>query len=158
MFDLDGVVADLMKRYAAAVNATDSAAYRKLFTHDAVRSPPGVDLEVGPDAIANGEQADYDVYDFDIEMTRRDALALSDDYVFCFLEVHAKLTARDGGTSKNINALKSFLLERQPSGEWRREPPPPWRWPGICRHRRAGDGADHRRQNRSAPALAPCGR
>ncbi len=108
----------LTESYAAAVNAGDAEAYKLLFTDDAIRIPPGLGLEIGPDAIGSSEGADYREWKFDIAMETLDALELSDRWVFGTVKVEADLTAHSGTETKHLTAFKSFLLERQPDDRW----------------------------------------
>jgi ketosteroid isomerase-like protein len=58
MIDANEVLKAMCEKYQAAVNANDSAAYRKLFAADAIGIPPGSEPERGPDEIAKSEQKD----------------------------------------------------------------------------------------------------
>ena len=82
MSPADGVVRSMCERYASAVNASDSVAYSKLFTQDAIRRPPGSEPEYGPDQIQEGEQADYDVAKWSIRSTPIDALQIAEDWIY----------------------------------------------------------------------------
>ena len=104
--------------YANAVNAGDSAAYAKLFTPDAIRVPPGSELERGPDEISRGEQASYDWAQLSIQSTPADVFELSERYIYALAEVEGEAVARADGAKSAFRATKAWLLQRQPSGEW----------------------------------------
>ncbi len=114
----DEVVDAMCRRYASAVNANDSVAYSRLFTGDAIRVPPGTDPEHGPEQIQQGEQADYDVARWSIESRRLDALQLADEWIYGIAHVDAITTAHADGTTSSFRATKTWLLRKQPSGEW----------------------------------------
>lgn len=113
------VVRSMCDAYASAVNASDSAAYGRLFTPDAIRIPPGAELEHGPDEIAKGEQAGYDDYQLTIRSTPVDVIELGDEWIYALANVEGEAVARADGSSSTFRATKAWLLHRLPSGEWR---------------------------------------
>jgi uncharacterized protein (TIGR02246 family) len=119
MIDAMEIVETMCERYQAAVSANDSVAYGKLFCADAIRVPPGSEPENGPDAIAQSEQKDYDVATWRVRSRALDALRIDDDWVYGFAEADVTTVPHDGGATKSFKATKSWLLRRQPSGEWR---------------------------------------
>ncbi len=82
MSEPDEVLMAMSAAYASAVNAGDSRTYATLFAPDAIRMPPGADLGHGPDEIRKAEQADYDQAAWTVSFTPRDALAITDDWVY----------------------------------------------------------------------------
>lgn len=118
MSNADEIVRSMCERYASAVNANDSVAYSKLFAADAIRMPPGSDPEHGPEEIRQGEQADYDVARWSIRSAPLDALQIADDWIYGIAHVDATTTAHSDGAKTDIKATKTWLLNRQPSGEW----------------------------------------
>ena len=112
------VVRSMCDAYARAVNASDSAAYGKLFTQDAIRIPPGSELERGPDDIAKGEQAGYDEGRMSIRSTPADVVELGDGWIYALAHVEGDYVAHTDGTRSEFRATKAWLLEQQPSGEW----------------------------------------
>jgi uncharacterized protein (TIGR02246 family) len=118
MSHAEEVVRSMCERYASAVNANDSMAYSKLFTQDAVRIPPGSEPEYGPDQIREGEQADYDVAKWSIQSTPIDALQITEDWIYGIAHVDATTTAYADGAKSSFGATKTWLLQRQASGEW----------------------------------------
>jgi uncharacterized protein (TIGR02246 family) len=118
MSNADEVVAAMCQAYAGAVNATDSKAYGKLFTADAIRVPPGSEPEYGPDQIRKGEQADYDIATWNIRSTPLDALRIDDRWVYGIAHVDVTTTAHADGAMSTFQATKTWLLQKQTSGEW----------------------------------------
>ena len=112
------VVRLMCDAYAAAVNAGDSTAYRRLFTNEAIRIPPGSELERGPDAIQRGEQASDDEGALKIVSTPLDVVQLSEDWIYALADVDGVFESHDGEQRSNFRATKAWLLQRQPSGEW----------------------------------------
>lgn len=112
------VLESMCERYASAVNAGDSAAYSRLFTEDAIRMPPGVQPERGRNDIRRGEQADYDVASWSIRSAPIDALRIAADWMYGIALVDATTVAHSDGARTLIKATKTWLLRRQPSGEW----------------------------------------
>ena len=112
------IVGDLCRAYARAVNAGDSEAYARLFASDAVRIPPGQPLEHGREQIRAGEQASYDAVALEIRSTPRDALRLADEWIYAIADVEGAATAHADGARSTFRATKTWLLRRQPSGEW----------------------------------------
>jgi ketosteroid isomerase-like protein len=108
----------MCQRYASAVNANDSVEYSKLFAPNAIRMPPGSEPEHGPDEIRYGEQADYDVTRWSIRSTPVDALQIADNWVYGIAHVDTTTTAHADGATTNIKATKTWLLNKQASGEW----------------------------------------
>ena len=53
----------------------------KLFAEDAIRIPPGSELEHGPDEIRQGEQRDYDIAKWTVQSRALDALRIDDDCI-----------------------------------------------------------------------------
>lgn len=113
------VVEEMCGRYQAAVNANDSEAYGRLFAPDAIRIPPGSQPEHGPEAIARSEQSDYDTARWTIRSTPMDALGIAEDWVYGIAHVDVTTVAHDDGASRSFEATKTWLLHREPSGEWR---------------------------------------
>ena len=118
MTDAMEIIETMCKRYGAAVSANDSVAYGKLFCDDAIRVPPGCEPQRGPAAIARGEQDDYDLATFTCESRPLDALRIDDARVYGLAEAAVTTVAHQGGAPRSFKANKSWLLERQPSGEW----------------------------------------
>jgi uncharacterized protein (TIGR02246 family) len=105
--------------YASAVNAGDSATYATLFANDAIRMPPGAELEFGPEAIRAAEQADYDGANWNVRFTPRDALAISDDWVYGIADGEVTISPHTGGEPADVRLTVTWLYERQsPSGDW----------------------------------------
>lgn len=114
----DEVVADLCERYAGAVSANDSLAYSRLFAGDAIRIPPGADPEHGPEEIRRGEQADYDVATWTVTSKPLDALEIVDGWIYGVARADVSTTRRDTGETSHFQATKTWLLRREPTGEW----------------------------------------
>lgn len=112
------VVRSMCDAYARAVNGSDSAAYGRLFTHDAIRIPPGSELERGRDDIAKGEQAGYDEGRMSIRSTPADVVELGDGWIYALAHVEGDYVAHSDGTKTEFRATKAWLLEQQPTGEW----------------------------------------
>ncbi len=118
MVDAFEVVKSMCKRYQAAVSANDSSAYRKLFAADAIRIPPGSELERGPEEISKSEQRDYDIARWSIESRPLDALQIDHDSIYGIAHVDITTVARADGAAKSFKATKTWLLQREPPGEW----------------------------------------
>ena len=112
------VVKSMCERYQAAVSANDSSAYRKLFAADAIRIPPGSELERGPEEISKSEQRDYDIAKWSIESRPLDALQIDEESIYGIAHVDISTVAHADGTTKSFNATKTWLLQREPSGAW----------------------------------------
>ena len=108
----------LCQAYASAVNASDSGSYAKLFAQDAIRMPPGAEPEYGPEAIRNGEQADYDAAQWTVKITPRDTLSLADDWLYGIGDVEVSTVAHADGATSEFRLTATWLLQRQSSGEW----------------------------------------
>jgi uncharacterized protein (TIGR02246 family) len=108
----------LCQFYARAVNASDSAAYAKLFAQDAIRMPPGMEPEYGPEAIQRSEQADYDVARWEVKITPREILPVADDWVYGIGDVEVSTVAHSDGATSNFRLTATWLLQRQSAGEW----------------------------------------
>jgi uncharacterized protein (TIGR02246 family) len=119
MTDAAAVVRSMCDAYAKAVNAADSESYAQLFTPDAIRIPPGADLEHGPEEIRKGEQAGYDDYALTIWSTPVDVVELGDRWIYALANVEGQAVAREGGASSTFRATKAWLLHREATGEWR---------------------------------------
>ena len=118
MTDALDIVSAMCIAYASAVNASDSLAYSKLFTQDAIRMPPGSEPEYGPEQIRRGEQADYDAVRLSIRSTPVDAVQASDEWVYGIAQIEGTATKHADGVTSSFRAMKTWLLQRQPSGEW----------------------------------------
>ena len=116
--DADEVVRSICESYASAVNASDSSAYSKLFAPDAIRMPPGAEPEYGPEQIRRGEQADYDAARLSIRSTPGDVVRVADDYIYAIAHIEGTATAHADGAESSFRATKTWLLQRQPSGDW----------------------------------------
>jgi uncharacterized protein (TIGR02246 family) len=112
------VVKSMCDAYAEAVNAGDSVAYAKLFTPDAIRIPPGAELEHGPEEIRKGEQAGYDEAQLSIRSTPADVVDIGERWIYALAHVEGDVVAHADGSRSTFRATKAWLLERQPSGEW----------------------------------------
>ncbi len=112
------IVRSMCIAYASAVNASDSLAYSKLFTSDAIRMPPGSEPEYGPERIRRGEQADYDAVRLSIRSTPVDAVQVSEDWVYGIAQIEGTATNHADGVMSSFRAMKTWLLQRQASGEW----------------------------------------
>ncbi|HEV3364684.1 MAG TPA: DUF4440 domain-containing protein [Acidimicrobiia bacterium] len=118
MTDAIEIVRSMCIAYASAVNASDSLAYSKLFTPDAIRMPPGSEPEHGPEQIRRGEQADYDAVRLSIRSTPVDAVQASDEWVYGVAHIEGTATNHADGVVSSFQAMKTWLLHRQASGEW----------------------------------------
>ena len=118
MTDAMETVRSMCIAYASAVNASDSLAYSKLFTSDAIRMPPGSEPEYGPEQIRRGEQADYDAVRLSIRSMPVDAVQASDDWVYGIAQIEGTATKHADGVMSSFRAMKTWLLQRQASGEW----------------------------------------
>lgn len=118
MSDATKIVESMCERYQAAVSANDSAAYGKLFCADAIRVPPGAEPEHGPREIAESEQKDYDVATWTVKSKALDALWIDNDWVYGIAEAAVTTVAHGDRTTKSFKATKTWLLRRNPSGEW----------------------------------------
>jgi uncharacterized protein (TIGR02246 family) len=115
----EAVVEALCRSYASAVNASDSAAYSELFATDAVRMPPGREVEHGREQIRNGEQADYDRVELEVRSTPGDVLRLSEDSIYAIAHIEGTATAHADGERSSFRATKTWLLRLQDDGTWR---------------------------------------
>ncbi|MFC5731160.1 MULTISPECIES: YybH family protein [Nocardioides] len=113
------VVRAMCDAYERAVNASDSDAYGRLFTPDAIRIPPGSELERGPEEIAKGEQASYDDYQLSIRSTPIDVVELGDRWIYALADVEGQAVVRADGSGSSFRATKAWLLHQLPTGEWR---------------------------------------
>lgn len=118
MIDAMEVVETMCERYQTAVSNNDSGAYRMLFAEDAIRIPPGSEPERGPDEIAQSEQRDYDAAKWTVRSAALDALRIDDSWVYGIAEVDINTVAHADGAKKSFRATKTWLLQRQPSGDW----------------------------------------
>ena len=118
MTDAMEVVGSMCIAYASAVNASDSLAYSKLFTADAIRMPPGSEPEYGPEQIRRGEQADYDAARLSIRSTPVDAVQASNEWVYGVATIEGTATNHADGMTSSFQATKTWLLQRQASGGW----------------------------------------
>ncbi len=118
MTDAMEVVETMCARYSDAVSANDSAAYKALFASDAIRVPPGSLPEHGPDQIAAGEQADYDVERYTCRSRPLDAVKIDEDHIFGLAEAAVTTERHDTGSTRSFTATKSWLIERQATGQW----------------------------------------
>lgn len=118
MIDAMEVVETMCERYQAAVSKNDSGAYRMLFAEDAIRIPPGSEPEHGPDEIARSEQSDYDLAAWTIQSSALDALRIDDNWIYGVAEVDVNTVTYAEGAKKTFRATKTWLLQRQASGEW----------------------------------------
>lgn len=119
MTDAMEIVRSMCIAYASAVNASDSLAYSRLFTRDAIRLPPGSEPEYGTEQIRRGEQADYDAVRLSIRSTPVDAVQASDEWVYGIAQIEGTATNHADGGMSSFRAMKTWLLQRQASGEWR---------------------------------------
>lgn len=113
------IVRSMCEAYAKAVNSSDSEAYGRLFTDDAIRIPPDSELEHGPEDIRRGEQALYDQAQLTIRSDPADVIQISDDWIFALAAVEGDAVAQADGSQSTFRATKAWLLHRQPSGAWR---------------------------------------
>jgi ketosteroid isomerase-like protein len=118
MIDAMEVVEMMCERYQVAVSNNDSGAYRVLFAEDAIRIPPGSEPERGREEIAQSEQRDYDAAKWTVRSAALDALRIDDDWVYGVAEVDVNTVAHTDGAKKAFQATKTWLLQRQPSGDW----------------------------------------
>jgi uncharacterized protein (TIGR02246 family) len=118
MIDANEVLKAMCEKYQAAVNANDSAAYRKLFAADAIRIPPGSEPERGPDEIAKSEQKDYDVAKWSVQFTLLDALRIDDRWVYGIAHGDVNTVAYADGATNSFKLTATWLFHREESGEW----------------------------------------
>lgn len=112
------VVRSMCAAYANAVNASDSLAYSRLFTEDAIRMPPGSEPEFGREQIRRGEQADYDGARLSIRSTPADAVQLHERWIYAIANIEGTGTNHADGATFSFRATKTWLLQGQASGEW----------------------------------------
>jgi len=118
MIDAMEVVETMCERYQTAVSNNDSAAYGNLFAEDAIRVPPGSEPEHGPAEIAQSEQKDYDVAKWSVQSKALDALRIDENWIYGVADADVNTVAWDDGATKSFRATKTWLLEKQPSGDW----------------------------------------
>lgn len=118
MSSANEVVSSMCQSYSSAVNASDSATYVRLFTEDAIRMPPGAEPEYGRDQIQAGEQADYDEAKWNVTFAPRDALPLTDDWVYGIADAEVNVVPHSGDATSDFRLTVTWLLARQASGEW----------------------------------------
>ncbi len=118
MSEADEVLKAMSDAYANAVNAGDSGKYASLFAADAIRMPPGAELERGPEEIRKAEQADYDQGTWRVKFTPRDALVINEDWVYGIADGEVSITPHDAGETKDVRLTVTWLYGRQLSGEW----------------------------------------
>lgn len=118
MSEADDVLQSMCHSYSSAVNASDSLTYSRLFTEDAIRMPPGGYPEYGPEQIRQGEQADYDAAKWNVTFSPRDALSISEHWLYGIADVEVNMVAHADGATSNFRLTVTWLLNRQPSGEW----------------------------------------
>lgn len=80
--------------------------------------PPGSEPEHGQEQIRRGEQADYDAMWLSIRSTPVDAVQASDEWVYGIAGIEGTATNHADGLTSSFQATKTWLLQRQPSGEW----------------------------------------
>ena len=113
MTDAMDVVKEMCARYQAAVSGNDSQAYGALFANDAIRVPPGSELEHGPKAIAASEQKDYDLAKWTITSHPLDALKIDDNWVYGLAEASVNTEPFSGEVPTSFKVTKSWLLHRE---------------------------------------------
>lgn len=118
MIDPMEIVEIMRERYQAAVTANDSVAYGNLFCADAIRMPPGAEPEHGRDEITRSEQRDYDEATWTVQSRPLDALWITDDCVYGIARADIRTAALSDGAEKSFRATKTWLLQKQSSGEW----------------------------------------
>ncbi|MFQ4141799.1 nuclear transport factor 2 family protein [Chlorogloeopsis sp. ULAP02] len=118
MTDANEVVKAMCKKYQAAVNASDSTAYGKLFAADAIRIPPGSEPEHGAVEISKSEQKDYDIAKWTIQSQPIDVLQIDDQWIYGIAHIDITTTAHADGTTNSFKATKTWLLHKENSGEW----------------------------------------
>ena len=118
MIDANEVVKAMCEKYSAAVSANDSVAYGKLFATDAIRIPPGLDPERGPEEILQSEQKDYDVAKWTCKSTPLDALLIDDEWVYGIAQANVNNVFYSDGATKSFKVYKTWLLHKEKSGEW----------------------------------------
>lgn len=118
MIDANAVLKTICEKYSAAVSANDSVAYRQLFAPDAIRIPPGLEPEYGPEQISKGEQKDYDVAQWTCQSTPLDALRIDDQWIYGIAQAKVNTVAYADGTTNSFTVTKTWLLHKEDSGEW----------------------------------------
>ena len=118
MIDANEVLKAICKKYSAAVSNNDSEAYGKLFAPDAIRIPPGLKPEHGPDEIAKSEQKDYDLAKWTCESTPLDALRIDDQWVYGIAQANVKTVSYADGSKNSFKVTKTWLIHREESGKW----------------------------------------
>ncbi|MDM9381386.1 nuclear transport factor 2 family protein [Chlorogloeopsis sp. ULAP01] len=118
MTDVNEVVKAMCEKYQAAVNASDSKAYQKLFAKDAIRIPPGSEPEYGPVEISKSEQKDYDIAKWSIQSKPIDVLQLDDQWIYGIVHIDITTITHADGTTNSFKATKTWLLHKENSGEW----------------------------------------
>jgi ketosteroid isomerase-like protein len=80
--------------------------------------PPGANPEYGREQIQKGEQADYDIAQWNVKFIPRDSLPIAEDWVYGIADVEVAMVAHLDGKTANFRLTVAWLLHRQPSGEW----------------------------------------
>lgn len=72
----------------------------------------------GPEEIAKSEQKDHDVAKWSIQSRPVDALRIHDNWIYGVAHVDATIVAHADGRTKSFKATKTWLLHKEPAGEW----------------------------------------
>ena len=118
MLDAHEVFQRMCEKYQAAVSANDSVAYGQLFAADAIRIPPKMQPEHGPDEISASEQKDYDVAKWTVQLTPLDVLLINDQWMYGIAQGQVNTVNLADGTTKSFETTKTWLLHQEDSGEW----------------------------------------
>jgi ketosteroid isomerase-like protein len=78
----------------------------------------GPEEREGNEQVGRSEQSDYDKAHWSIRSTPIDALQIAEDWVYGIAHVDATIVAHADGARTEAEATKTWLLRRQPTGEW----------------------------------------
>jgi ketosteroid isomerase-like protein len=103
--------------YPVNVKTRNIAAYRAMYTADAVWSPPNAPDACGPEEIESGFTKQIANVDIDPTFTA-DEIKIFGHIGYVLGSSVAKVTAHDSGETKQVNFRALWIVAKQEAGEW----------------------------------------
>jgi uncharacterized protein (TIGR02246 family) len=105
--------------YAAAAHAGDLERWMALWIDDGIQMPPDVPRRVGKEAIREGMQPGFDLFDMSKMVIHTEEVRVLGDRAYSHGTYTFETTPKEGGETTNFSGKFLDILVKQADGTWK---------------------------------------